>query len=400
MARRQPWGLRHSGSAHRADQKAFPWLSSRRAHNARSPRPGFPHLEPAPAGRVHGCTVRAGHVPGTSFVWAIPSDERDHARLAGGPDADSRPLARFVAPLSRDPCRSRCGACRRKWHLRNAAAAVERIAASPAHRASTGGQTRGCSRLRVGHTFGPFETQVGRRAFAQVLRAAEQVVVREALSARAARLMSPEAVVVVAPDFAFLLPQSARAVDVPAGRLSGRRACHGHASSTRTTSAASASSASWAPSHGRFSTPARSTTSWLCRRSWDRLRWRTIGSLRPQLVQKIGRLEASVWAGGNDARTVAGIYAASTGVVAVRLHGAVLAMGAGTPSFAISYFTGKTRGIMEGLVLGDSWCEFDDFTQERALAWWSTRCELFPQGPGDPRLVMRLFTNEGVVAGS
>jgi colanic acid/amylovoran biosynthesis protein len=67
-----------------------------------------------------------------------------------------------------------------------------------------------------------------------------------------------------------------------------------------------------------------------------------------------------------------GLYSQASAVVAVRLHGAILAMAGGTPALAIAYFTGKTSGVMEGMGFGDSWVEFDDCTSAYMGDWWTT----------------------------
>jgi len=56
-------------------------------------------------------------------------------------------------------------------------------------------------------------------------------------------------------------------------------------------------------------------------------------------------------------------------VVSVRLHGAILSMCAGTPAFAISYFTGKTEGVMTSVGMPDSWTALDEFSSEQVVAW-------------------------------
>lgn len=50
---------------------------------------------------------------------------------------------------------------------------------------------------------------------------------------------------------------------------------------------------------------------------------------------------------------MAWLYGQMACMIAVRLHAAILAMIMGTPTFAISYFTHKTSGVMAGVGLGD-----------------------------------------------
>lgn len=74
---------------------------------------------------------------------------------------------------------------------------------------------------------------------------------------------------------------------------------------------------------------------------------------------------------GWSPRDLASYFSTLTFVVAVRLHGAILAMTAGTPAFAISYFTGKTQGVLTSVGMPDSWCHLEDFRPERVVEWLS-----------------------------
>ncbi|MGH8891132.1 MAG: polysaccharide pyruvyl transferase family protein [Acidothermaceae bacterium] len=51
-------------------------------------------------------------------------------------------------------------------------------------------------------------------------------------------------------------------------------------------------------------------------------------------------------------------YGEMAAVVAVRLHAAILALNAGTPTFAVSYLTAKTQGVMTQVGLPDAVAEF------------------------------------------
>jgi glycosyltransferase involved in cell wall biosynthesis/polysaccharide pyruvyl transferase WcaK-like protein len=57
-------------------------------------------------------------------------------------------------------------------------------------------------------------------------------------------------------------------------------------------------------------------------------------------------------------------YGEMAAVVAVRLHAAILAVNAGTPTFAVSYLTGKTQGVMTQVGLPDAVGEFATVTAD------------------------------------
>jgi polysaccharide pyruvyl transferase WcaK-like protein len=64
---------------------------------------------------------------------------------------------------------------------------------------------------------------------------------------------------------------------------------------------------------------------------------------------------------------LAAVYGALDFVVTVRLHAAILAMTAGTPAFAISYFSTKTGGIMGSVGGHDAWCTHESFRATTVL---------------------------------
>lgn len=64
---------------------------------------------------------------------------------------------------------------------------------------------------------------------------------------------------------------------------------------------------------------------------------------------------------------LAWLYGQMGGVIAVRLHAAILAMLSGTPTFAISYFTHKTEGVMDAAGLGDCVGDFATVTAEHIV---------------------------------
>jgi polysaccharide pyruvyl transferase WcaK-like protein len=223
-----------------------------------------------------------------------------------------------------------------------------------------------------GHTIGPFETRTGKKIVARLLEAATQVIVRDELSLQTVHALAPYANAQIAPDFGFdVLPEP-----LPNQHLS----------------------ASW----GRyvalvprkpFFDDQNVRTEFLL----DQLAEFVQGLLREGEVdtvalvaQVIGPSEVEddrivvrkladkiddtrvhvVESGLHGPSEFSGFYARAEAVVAVRLHGAILAMTGGTPALAVAYFTGKTSGVMEGLGLSDSWVEFDDCTKENLDKWW------------------------------
>jgi polysaccharide pyruvyl transferase WcaK-like protein len=62
------------------------------------------------------------------------------------------------------------------------------------------------------------------------------------------------------------------------------------------------------------------------------------------------------------------LYGQLAGVVAVRLHAAILAIVGGTPVYAIAYFTKKTEGVMAGVGLSDAVADFATVTAEDIVA--------------------------------
>jgi polysaccharide pyruvyl transferase WcaK-like protein len=68
-------------------------------------------------------------------------------------------------------------------------------------------------------------------------------------------------------------------------------------------------------------------------------------------------------------RELKALYGEAELLVGVRLHAAILGLSAGTPSFAISYFTDKTAGVLEGCGLADSWAEYSGVSATQLLLW-------------------------------
>ncbi len=64
---------------------------------------------------------------------------------------------------------------------------------------------------------------------------------------------------------------------------------------------------------------------------------------------------------------LASLYGGVAGVIAVRLHAAILAVVGGTPVYAISYFTRKTEGVMAGLGLSNAVADFATVTADQIV---------------------------------
>jgi polysaccharide pyruvyl transferase WcaK-like protein len=65
---------------------------------------------------------------------------------------------------------------------------------------------------------------------------------------------------------------------------------------------------------------------------------------------------------------MAAFYGEAKFLIGERLHAVILALRAGTPSFAIAYFSDKTRGTMESCGFDDLWCEVADVRADRLVA--------------------------------
>lgn len=83
-------------------------------------------------------------------------------------------------------------------------------------------------------------------------------------------------------------------------------------------------------------------------------------SLSAQLMAALPSGRASLVDADLSSSELAAVYGRCAAVVTVRLHAAILAMTAGTPSLAITYFSDKTAGVMDGVTHGGAWCEYDD----------------------------------------
>lgn len=223
-----------------------------------------------------------------------------------------------------------------------------------------------------GHTLGPFETRTGKRIATRVLESATEILVRDEASLQTVSSLAPDGKAQIVPDFGFNIrpePLPDRHLSAKWGRyiaLVPRRHFFDH-QNVRTDRLL-----------GRLAEFAKGL-----------LQAGEVDSvvLVPQVIGpselEDDRIVVSQLAGRiNDDRVhvvdsglygpseFSGLYSDAVAVIAVRLHGAILAMTGGTPALAVAYFTGKTSGVMDGLGLSDSWVEFDDCTTDHLEKWW------------------------------
>jgi polysaccharide pyruvyl transferase WcaK-like protein len=218
-----------------------------------------------------------------------------------------------------------------------------------------------------GHTVGPFESQRGRSFVRSIFEGAEEVVVRESTSARLIRALSPKTRLIELPDLAFGLsresfPRGERStrlcVLIPRRQFLGTQ----FGSSDRFESEF-AKLAQTILDTGMadevivvpqvVGPPSIEDDRLLCRR----------------IVELSDRTEVTMRLGDNSPRALRELYGSAEFVVAVRLHGAILAMSVGTPAFGVEYFTAKTQGIFDDAGLSDSWCTLSEFSAERVIQW-------------------------------
>ncbi|MBU4335277.1 MAG: polysaccharide pyruvyl transferase family protein [Actinobacteria bacterium] len=219
----------------------------------------------------------------------------------------------------------------------------------------------------VGHTIGPFGTGASRALVRRLLPRARSIVLREEYSMELLRELVPQAVpqARVEPDTAFAIRQpTADQVDAVTARyglapqrflvlVPRQHPYHADAETDRVVDelAAGASAA-------------------LAEGSIDRV---VVLSqcLGPSVIEDdrpVARRLADAIPGSllvEEDLTVVDLvafFAAARAVVSVRLHGAILAMSAGTPVHAIAYFTTKTAGVLAQCGMADRWSEFETFS--------------------------------------
>lgn len=223
-----------------------------------------------------------------------------------------------------------------------------------------------------GHTLGPFEDGRGQRYMRSILSGAQEVVVREKISRALALEIAPSANVVELPDFAFALNSDEATQTESAASQPLRYAAivpRGHILDDQ---------ASQEPK--LIAEFAKLALLLLEADLVDQVLVvpQVVG---PSSIENDEFIAQKIAASASDPRvvTVSGgkspselrsLYANATGVVAVRLHGAILSISAGTPAFAISYFTAKTQGVLEGAGMHDSWTTIEQFDAASTVEWW------------------------------
>lgn len=223
-----------------------------------------------------------------------------------------------------------------------------------------------------GHTLGPFETKFGKSIARQLFESSKQILVRDEKSAEIALELSGRNNVELVPDFGFAI-QPGTVPSVKSGHIRGRyvaivpRKHFFDGDGSRT--------------DGLLDELANFARGLLEREEVDSIV--LVSQVTGPSILEDDRVVVEELASKiKDSRVevldtskfgpseFCGLYAKASGVVAVRLHGAILAMAGGTPALAIAYFTGKTSGVMEGMGFGDSWVEFDDCTSTYMGEWW------------------------------
>ena len=219
-----------------------------------------------------------------------------------------------------------------------------------------------------GHTLGPFETDDGRKLMGRVLSQAEEVVVRENISAKLAHELAPDCQVRVLPDLAFALPADTSlgaahryAVFVPRGHILD--------SNARGNERLVAEFSRLALSLVRANVVEEVL---VVPQVVGPNKIEDDTRIVKQIVAKCDDPRVRVSGQGASPRQLRALYADAEAVVAVRLHGAIFALAGGTPAFAVSYFTSKTQGVLEGADMNSSWCTFEEFSAQRVLDWWQT----------------------------
>lgn len=223
-----------------------------------------------------------------------------------------------------------------------------------------------------GHTLGPFETRTGIKIMKPLLEAAESVLVRDRESMSTATDIAPKARVSLVPDLGFcVIPSQVRNAAVIdswerfVAIVPRRHFFDDGGSRTNRLLAELAEFSRTLLRTGEVdSVVLVSQVVGPSRVEDDRI-------VVSQLSRLINDPRVHILDGGQlSPSEFAGVYSRARAVVAVRLHGAILAMAGATPALAISYFTGKTAGVMEGLGFEDSWVDFDKCQAAGLVEWW------------------------------
>lgn len=223
-----------------------------------------------------------------------------------------------------------------------------------------------------GHTLGPFETKSGRKIATSLFESAEQILVRDEASLQTALSLAPSAKAKLVPDFGFAIRPSidpSIGLDRKYGRyvaIVPRRHFFDDGDRTERLLNEFSEFSLGLLSRGEVDTvllvPQVTGPSAL---EDDRV-------VVARLAEKINDDRVKVVDVGQFGPSeFSELYSGAVGVIAVRLHGAILAMTGGTPALAVAYFTGKTSGVMNGLGLSDSWTEFDHCTAGYLRDWWN-----------------------------
>ena len=225
--------------------------------------------------------------------------------------------------------------------------------------------------LLVGHTLGPFSRPLGRRIAHVMLRNVSRVVVREAKSVGIAQGIGIEHVEEAA-DMAFaLVPERTAKVESMIARLP--------ADPRRTI----VLSARQHPTLGSdaddrlVSVFAETARTLIANGTVDGVAVvaHTIGPTpveddRPisrRLVAALRDVPVTLVDEDVSPAELSAFYGAVGAVLAVRLHAAILALNAGTATYAVSYLTGKTQGVMNQVGLPDAVGDFATVTAADAV---------------------------------
>lgn len=219
----------------------------------------------------------------------------------------------------------------------------------------------------LGHTLGPFDSRLGHRLAGRVLRRAQRVVVREALSLDVAVSLGVHAT--LATDLALALrprqtPRVTRLLkriglwDIPFAAFTIRRSPYGTDFDNRRLriqlTEAMARIAIDRPAL-RFVVVAQVLGP--TRIEDDRVPAR---DLFEEARARLGADRVALVEDDLTPEELSAVYGAAEVVVGERFHSVLLALAAGTPAYAISYFTTKAGGIMADLGLGAFHAELAD----------------------------------------
>jgi colanic acid/amylovoran biosynthesis protein len=227
---------------------------------------------------------------------------------------------------------------------------------------------RGKPVLLLGHTLGPFARRSARCLAAWMLGSVDLAVVREQSSLAIARAVGVSEVE-EAPDMAFALspcrtqrvtemlrslptaPERTLVLSIrqhpTSGEADDERLVNEFASAARVLVDAGNVDGVAVVAHTVGPTPIED----------DR-------PMSERLVEKLSGLPVAYISEDVSPAEMSAFYGATAGVVAVRLHAAILALTAGAPTFAVAYLTAKTHGVMQQVGLGDAVAEFRTVTAD------------------------------------